>query len=144
MVSSLNIDVLNDDKRLEAASQDFRYKFWSNFHPHKLLPSLKSAAQVKWNDTDLTTDFRGTLHAPKLSSALVKSGRTIAKHQCGRNMVRATCFSSTCKGRKRGASDVVETTLKAYNKVWETMTSVKAKSNERKRGTPGLGNRPLL
>eukprot|EP00961_Rhodomonas_salina_P260190 3516066-Rhodomonas_salina.1 len=61
-VRELPLEVLNDSERLEEASQAFRLEHWGNFHPRNLLPAIRYAAQVKYHDTDLTTDYRGTLH----------------------------------------------------------------------------------
>lgn len=126
---TLPLEVLRDDEKLGSVSQDFRDQHWGNYHPKNLLLAVRSAAQVKWHDTDLTTDYRGTLHVSNMIREVEKRGEEISEHMCGRNMVRVANNDSTHKGRKEGTNIVVTTSEKCYNKVQETLTSVYAKSN---------------
>ena len=122
---TLSPEVLNNDERLTVESLGLKETCWQELHPLKLLSALRYACQFKYIDTDLTTDYGGTLHIPRLEEAIRAGGGECAQHQCGRNMIRQAPIAT-----QLGGSVNLVTQAKFYNKVSETLSSSSARSRE--------------
>ena len=84
---TLSLDELNSEETFEAVAEHFKAKYWKDFHPKNFFPAVQYAAQIKWNDTDLGTDFRGTLNTTEVKAVILEIGSSCVDHQCGINMI---------------------------------------------------------
>jgi hypothetical protein len=112
---------------LESASQQFKADYWKDFHPKNLLIALQYASQFMYIDTDLTTDYCGTLHIPNLETTIREQGGDCVLHSCGKNMVRQAAVS-TRVGLETYV--ILKSQAKFYNKIFETLSSASARSKE--------------
>jgi len=117
---TLNLETLNSDEKMESISEQFKAEYWKDFHPKNLLIALRYASQFMYIDTDLTTDYCGTLHIPNLETTIRERGGDCVRHSCGKNMIRqASVLDTDMKSR-----------AKFYNKFFETLSSPSARSKE--------------
>ena len=124
-VRTLSLDTLNSEEKLTEASLQFKEQNWREFHPKKLLNALVYASQLKYIDTDLATDYGGTLHINNLEAVIKSEKHRCVAHKCGRNMVRMAPITTESKENVN-----LKTQGKFYNKVAETATSSSARSRE--------------
>jgi hypothetical protein len=121
---TMSVDALNNEETFEAeAAKQFKSEYWKDFHPKNFILAVQYAAQIKWNDTDLGTDFRGTLNTPEVEAVILETGSSCVEHQCGINMIRQAPVTD-CFGIEMTSQ------IKFYNKVFETISSSQARSQD--------------
>jgi hypothetical protein len=121
---TLSLDELNNEEKIEAVAVHFKAKYWKDFHPKYFFPAVQYAAQIKWNDTDLSTDFRGTLNTPEVEAVISAIGSSCVEHQCGINMIRQAPVITNFMGTEMTSQ------IKFYNKIFETISSSQARSQD--------------
>ena len=121
---TVSLEGLNSEEKFEAEAEHFKAKYWKDFHPKNLFPAVQCAAQIKWNDTDLGTDFRGTLNTPEVKAVVLDIGSSCIEHQCGINMIKQAPVTTDFIGIKMTSQ------IKFYNKIFETISSSQARSQD--------------
>ena len=121
---TMSLEVLNNEDKFETDAEHFKSKYWKDFHPKNFFPAVQYAAQIKWNDTDLGTDFRGTLNTPEVKAVILETGSSCVEHQCGINMIRQAPVTTDFIGIEMTSQ------IKFYNKVFETISSSQARSQD--------------
>lgn len=121
---TFELETLNDSEKLKKSTITFLCTNLEIFSLKTLISALRHGAQLTWIDTDVTTDYQGTINVPILEQKIKDAGYQCIDHSCGKNMVRMAPVECNMRGNE------ITTSAKFYAKDWETMTSSFARSDE--------------